>query len=319
MSALVAVTGAILVLLPGAATAAAAAASAPAGTVTRGAATLSGIVAALNGHGGPAGTAWGVDEAADQVVLYVESDAAAGPARALLRYAAGFGSAVQVQRLPSEPDAAGPVATAVTLRAGDGIYGSGLGGARICSAGFPVITGSPLPPPPYAPNRVLTSGRCTSDYPGWYVGSAQGPYLGSTAGSNFPGTDYGVIAKSSGVAAVSAVNLYNGTSRPIYSSGDPYKDRPVCMSGVGSGLRCGKIIATNLTVNYCSGGYSCAVYGLAAANICSKDTDRGGPIFDGNTAVGLVSGRAGCSFFPVTYIQPVGPAMRAFNLFFPPA
>jgi len=62
------------------------------------------------------------------------------------------------------------------------------------------------------------------------------------------------------------------------------------------------------------------VYGLAAANICSTNTDRGGPIFDGNTAVGLVSGRGNsCSFFPITYIQPVIQAMRAYNLFFPPA
>jgi hypothetical protein len=183
-----------------------------------------------------------------------------------------------------------------------------------------VITGNPLPPPPYAANRVLISGQCSGDFPSWYVGSSSGAFLGSTAGSSYPRTDYGLIAKASGINAVSAVNLYNGTTRPIYSSGDAYQNRPVCMSGVGSHYRCGKIIGTNLTVNFGSGGISATVYGLAAANFCSTSTDRGGPVFDGNTAVGLISGRLGsCTFYPWTYIQPVRAAMQAYGLFFPPA
>ncbi len=317
ISVLVAVAGAVLLLLP----TPVAAHSSP---VARGVGSVNGIVEALNRHGGPPGTAWGVDEAANQVVVYVEADAAAAPTGALLRYAARFGGAVRVLRLPAEPETAGTIAAnssaaVTTLRAGDGIYEVGLGGSTLCSAGFPVITGSPLPPPPYAPNRVLTSGQCSSTFPSWYVGSASGPYLGSTDAALFPRTDYGVIAKSAGVPAVSAVNLYNGTSRPIYSSGDPYQNRPVCLSGVGSGYRCGKVTGTNITANYGSGGVSLTVYGLAAVNICTKNSDRGGPVFDGNTAVGLVSKSVLCFLSPITYVQPVGPAMHSSNLFFPPA
>ena len=332
MRALVAVTGAVLLLLTGAASATAAA-PAQVGAGTRGVAVLNGIVEALNRHGGPGGTAWGVDETADQVVLYVESTAAEAPTRALLRYAATFGGAVRVQRLLSEPDpapAAAPLAptpsadssvAAVTLRAGDGVYGvSGLGSPVTCSSGFNVITSTPLPPPPYAANRILMSGQCTGGYPAWYLGNASGPFLGYTSASNFPRTDYGVVGKASGVSAISSVNLYNGTTRPIYSSGDAYKNRSVCASGVGSRYRCGVITAVNLTVNYCSSPYSCPVYGLAAGSFCSVNSDRGGPVFDGNTAVGLVSGRAGsCSFLRITYIQPIGPVMSANKFFFPPA
>jgi Alpha-lytic protease prodomain len=317
MSVLIAVSGAALVLLP-------TIAAAHSSQVARGVGSLNGIVEALNRHGGPPGTAWGVDEVAGQVVVFVEAGAAAGPTRALLRYAAGLDGAVRVMMLLAEAETVGTVAAdslvaVTTLRAGDGIYAVGLGGSTLCSAGFPVITGSPLPPPPYAPNRVLTSGQCSSTYPSWYVGGATGPYLGSTDASLFPGTDYGVIAKSAGVPAVSAVNLYNGTSRPIYSSGDPYLNRSVCVSGVGSGYRCGKVTATNITANYGSGGVNLTVHGLAAVNICTKNSDRGGPVFDGNTAVGLISKSVVCGLSPITYVQPVRPAMHASNLFFPPA
>lgn len=153
-----------------------------------------------------------------------------------------------------------------------------------------------------------------------YCSGAGGAFLGYTDAANFPRTDYGVVSRAAGVSAISSVNLYNGTTRPIYSSGDAYKNRSVCASGVGSRYRCGVINAVNLTVNYCSSPYSCPVYGLAAATLCSVNSDRGGPVFDGNTAVGLVSGRAGsCSFFPITYIQPIGPVMSANKFFFPPA
>jgi len=295
--------------------------------LVRSAGTVDGIVEALNRHGGPPGTAWGVD-ASGHVTIFVEAGAAAGPTDALLGYAARFGSAIRVTRLPAEPasgaelvarsDAAAAVAV-TTLRAGDGIVASGLGGTVLCSAGFPVITSNPTPPPPYAPNRVLTSGQCSSVFPGWYVGSISGPFLGSTAVAAFPRTDYGVIAKSASVPAISAVNLYNGTTRPIYSSGDPFMNRPVCFAGVGSGYRCGKIVGTNMTVNYGSGGTSAVVYGLAAVNLCTKNSDRGGPVFDGNTAVGLVSRVGVCVISPFSYVQPVRPAMQANGLFFPPA
>lgn len=291
--------------------------------------TLNGIVDALNRHGGPSGTAWGVDEQAGQVVLYVSAEA---PAQSLLRYAAGFGRSVRVVHVPSSPDetspaassqalaASGPSVMATTVRAGDRIYGSGgLGGAVTCTAGFAVMTSNPLPPPPYAANRFLISGQCASGYHSWYLNGSGGVYIGSTAAANFPRTDYGVIAKAAGINALSEVNLRNGTYRRITSSGDAYKNRPVCLVGAGSGLRCGTITATNLTVNYGQDPYVFNVYGLAAANICTTGIDRGGPVFDGNTAVGLISGRLGSScLLSITYIQPVRPAMQAHSLFFPP-
>jgi streptogrisin B len=309
----VAVASAVSLLIP---------AGAAQASPSRDVASLNRIIDSLNRHGGPPGTAWGVDASAGHVVLFIEAGAESKPVAALLNYATGFGAAVRVLRVPavSEPASMAPASLAVaTLRAGDSIWAVGLGGSIQCSAGFPVITSNPLPPPPYAPNRVMTSGQCSSTFPAWYVGSTSGPYLGSTAEANFPRTDYGVIAKSASVPAVSEVNLYNGTYRKIYSSGDPYQNRLVCLTGVTAHNRCGKVIGTNLTANYGSGGVSATVYGLAAVNICTSSNDRGGPVYDGNTAVGLISKAVTCAFSPITYIQPVSPAMTASHLFFPPA
>lgn len=271
--------------------------------VSRGGDVLRGIIRELDRRGGPVGTAWGIDDSTNQVVVMIPDGAVTQPGiDGLLAAAGAHGDAVRVERVPGSLD--------VDLRGGEAIFNASSGSR--CSAGFNVIPGWPEPSPPDGGSRVLTAGHCTVGFPSWRVGSIGGPYLGPTIGASFPGNDYGIIRNDGGQPLPRTVNLYNGSSQTITSGGDPYLNRPVCKSGSTTRLTCGRITATNVTVTYASG----TVYGLARGNLCANGGDSGGPWFEGPTAVGLHSGSN--RLCPGTALmQPVGEAMRAYNVFFP--
>jgi len=271
--------------------------------VTRSSESLLAIKRALDKRGGPPGTAWGIDDSTNQVVLIVSEGVPGAAATALTSAVAAHGNAVRVEHAP------GMFQT--DLQGGEAIFQ--IGGGR-CSAGFNVVPGWPGPYPPSGGNHTLTAGHCAVSFPGWRVGSSTGPYLGPTHGASFPGNDYGIIRKdsTSTVPLPRTINLYNGSSQVISNSGDPYLNRSVCKSGSTTGRTCGRITATNVTANYSQG----AVYGLARSNACANAGDSGGGYFEGTTAVGLHSGsNRQCPGY--TFLQPVREAMQAFNMFFP--
>jgi streptogrisin D len=237
------------------------------------------------------GTAWYVDTAAHQVVLSISGGAKGARLDALLATAARHGSAVRVERLPGT--------LTNYIRGGDAIY---TGGAR-CSLGFNVRNSS-------LTYFFLTAGHCTNIGSTWTL--ANGTVIGTRAGTSFPGNDYGIVRYTN--AAIShpgTVNLYNGTSRDITGAGNAFVGQSACRSGSTTHVHCGSVTATNATVNYPQG----TVTGLIRTNICAEPGDSGGPLFSGNTALGLTSGGSGnCTFGGTTFFQPVTEPLGVYGV-----
>ncbi len=260
-------------------------AGATAKVVTRSAADLAAVTGAL-AKAKVAGTAWGVDPRTNQVVLTVTSAAPAAKAATLLATAKRYGSAVKVQR--------SGVGYTPQLQGGDAIY-TDTGGR--CSAGFNTTGG------------VVTAGHCTAGYPSWTVSG--GGYLGESAGSSFPGNDYGLISNS-GQPASPSVNLYGSGSQTITGAGDAVVGQSICKSGSTTGLTCGTVQAVNVTVNYAEG----SVYGMVQTNACTQPGDSGGSWFSGSTAIGITSGGTigGCGAGFQSFFQPVTEALGAYGV-----
>ena len=259
------------------------ASGADAKVVSRSTADLNKVTAALPRT---AGTSYGVDTKTNQVVVTITKGASATGAKALTDAAAKYGTAVRVQR-----SGAGYT---TQLQGGDAIYTDS--GGR-CSAGFNTTGG------------VVTAGHCTAGYPSWTVSG--GGYLGESAGSSFPGNDYGLVTNS-GQPASGSVNLYGSGSQAITGAGDAVVGQSICKSGSTTGLTCGTVQAVNVTVNYAEG----SVYGTVQTNTCTQPGDSGGSWFSGSTAIGITSGGTigGCGAGFQSFFQPVTEALSAYGV-----
>jgi streptogrisin D len=226
-------------------------------------------------------TAWGMDPATGDVVVTV-SDAAqrAGVAR-LLDTAGGYGAPVRVRHTAG-------LLSEQQLLGGDSMDN----GDVFCSAGFNVVKDGQ----PY----VLTAGHCTSSMKTWKG-------VGPSVASNFPSTDFGLVRNDSARPAPGAVDLYNGSSQPITGVGTATVGEHVCASGMATGYTCGTVTAVNQTVDYGDGQ---VVHGLIETNVHTDHGDSGGPLFDGSTALGTVSGGDGTT----DYFQPVAAELTAYGV-----
>jgi streptogrisin D len=258
--------------------------------VTRGAAQLRGAVGALDASARVPGTAWYVDPATDRVVVTVDESVTGAALARVTAVTSRYGAAVRVER------AAGLLRT--TIAGGDAIYGS----SYRCSLGFNVHSGSTY--------YFLTAGHCGNLAATWYSNSSHTSVLGTRSGTSFPTNDYAIIKFASGVAHPSTVDLYSG-SRSITSAADAYVGESVSRSGSTSHVHSGSVTGLNATVNYAEG----TVYGMIRTNVCAEGGDSGGPLFSGNTAVGLTSGGSGnCTSGGTTYFQPVTEALSAYGV-----
>lgn len=228
-------------------------------------------------------TAYGVDPVTDQLVVTV-GRGAGGPGLARLLGAAGaLGDLARVRYTP------GPLRE--HLADGDEIST----GEIVCSAGFNVHRGGQ--------DYLVDAGHCTAGLPFW-----QG--VGPSVDSRFPGTDYGLIRNDSGDAP-GVVDTYNGGAQPITRAGNAQVGENVCKSGRTTGLTCGTVTALNQTVNYDDGhGGVQSVHGLIQTNVVCDHGDSGGPLFDGSTGLGTVSGGDGTT----DYFQPLPPALAAYGV-----
>lgn len=224
-------------------------------------------------------TAWGIDPKTDKVVLTL-SDATPDAGAAALRDAAKrFGESVRIEHI-SQP-------LTEHVYGGDRI----TTGQIICSAGFNVVSGGQ--------NYVITAGHCTQGLPSW-----QG--IGPSVDSSFGGNDYGLIRNDSS-SAPGAVDLYNGSAQPITSVGSPSVGEQVCKSGQTTGLTCGTVQALNQTVHYADGT---TVSGLIQTDVYCDHGDSGGPLFDGSTGLGTVSG----GNTSTEYFQPLAEAVNSYGV-----
>ncbi|MET8578407.1 S1 family peptidase [Streptomyces sp. NPDC005012] len=264
------------------------AAGASARIVENSVAELERAAAALKSDADIAGTSWVADPKTNKLVVTADRTVSAAEWDALSVIVADLGGTAELRRTEGE--------FTRFVTGGDAITG---GGGR-CSLGFNVTVGGVA--------HFLTAGHCTESVAAW---SAGGTVIGSTAGSSFPGNDYGLVKYTASVAHPSTVNLYNGSTQAITRAGDATVGQSVTRSGSTTGLHSGSVTGLNATVNYGGGDI---VSGLIQTNVCAEPGDSGGSLFSGGTALGLTSGGSGdCASGGTTFFQPVTEALSAYG------
>jgi streptogrisin B len=235
-----------------------------------------------------AGTAWGVDPAAHQVVVSVDSSVRGSRLAAVRSVVARLGTAARLRTVAG--------LFHVDITGGDAIYGS----RYRCSLGFNVISGST--------HYFLTAGHCGKAEKKWWTSADHSTYLGATVSATFPGKDYALVKYDP------SYTDYPGTvgSQDIDHAANAYVGESVTRRGSTTGIHSGKVTALNVTVRYQGGG---TVRGLIQTTVCAEPGDSGGPLYDHTAALGLTSGGSGdCKSGGTTFFQPVTDALSAYNV-----
>ncbi|RFU87300.1 S1 family peptidase [Streptomyces triticagri] len=235
-----------------------------------------------------AGTAWNVDPKTNRLVVTVDSTVSQAEINEIKRAAGAQAGALDIERTPGK--------FSKLISGGDAIYAS----SWRCSLGFNVRSGSTY----YA----LTAGHCTEGAGTWYTNSGKTTTLGPTAGSSFPGNDYGLVRYSN-----SSLD-HPGTvgNQDITSAANATVGMSVTRRGSTTGIHSGSVTGLNATVNYGGGD---VVYGMIRTNVCAEPGDSGGPLYSGTRAIGLTSGGSGnCSSGGTTFFQPVTEALSAYGV-----
>ncbi|MFI9766158.1 S1 family peptidase [Streptomyces sp. NPDC052415] len=234
-----------------------------------------------------AGTAWAEDQRTGTLRIHADSTVTATDLARLRQLVARSGSAITLERQDGR--------LRTLLSGGDAVYASG----GRCSAGVNVRSGTTY--------YFVTAGHCTGTAATWYTSSAQTMAIGPTAGTSFPGNDFGVVRYAN--TAVPRPGTIGTVD--ITGTASAYVGQSVCRRGATTGVRCGVVTALNVTVNY-SGG---VVYGLIRTNICAEPGDSGGPLYAGDKVLGILSGGSGnCTTGGTTYYQPIQEALTTYGL-----
>ncbi|MFF0109021.1 MULTISPECIES: S1 family peptidase [Streptomyces] len=235
------------------------------------------------------GTAWAVDSKTNRVVVTVDSTVSEAEIAKIKQEAGADADALQIKRTPGQ--------FTKLIQGGDAIYAS----SWRCSLGFNVRSSSGV-------EYFLTAGHCTDGAGTWYSNSARTTAIGTTAGSSFPGNDYGLVRYT---GSVSRPGTANGVD--ITSAATPSVGTTVIRDGSTTGTHSGRVTALNATVNYGGGDI---VSGLIQTTVCAEPGDSGGSLYGSNgTAYGLTSGGSGnCSSGGTTFFQPVTEALSAYGV-----
>ncbi|MEV5172652.1 S1 family peptidase [Streptomyces flaveolus] len=232
------------------------------------------------------GISWGYDKRGGLLVT-ADSTVSRADLATLKRTAARYGDAVRVERT------AGTFSPKVDP--GDPVYGVGGPWLYTCSLGFNVVKNGTY--------YFLTAGHCAKDVSTWYADQNRNTLIGSNVGYSFPGDDYALVR-------------YDNTSLSHsggYTAANAYVGETVTRDGVTTGVHSGTVTALNATVRYGQGGGT--VYGLIQTTVCAEHGDSGGPLYDGNKAIGLTSGGSGdCTSGGTTFFQPVTEALSVYGV-----
>ncbi|GAA3900167.1 S1 family peptidase [Streptomyces sp. NPDC003631] len=236
-----------------------------------------------------AGTAWAVDPTTNRVVVTVDSTVSKAEIAKIREEAGGNAGALTIKHTSGKFNK--------LISGGDAIYAS----SWRCSLGFNVQDSS-------GNYYFLTAGHCTDGAGTWWSNSSHTTTLGTTAGSSFPGNDYGIVRyTNTSVTKSGAVG-----SQDITSAATPSVGTTVYRRGSTTGTHSGRVTALNATVNYGGGDI---VSGLIQTTVCAEPGDSGGPLYGGSTAYGLTSGGSGnCTSGGTTFFQPVTEALSAYGV-----
>ncbi|MBB4680304.1 S1 family peptidase [Crossiella cryophila] len=163
---------------------------------------------------------------------------------------------------------------------------------------------------------VLTAGHCTEG-----GGTVRGPggTIGTVSRTSFPSNDYGTIRVRENDARITPrVDRYSeGSDVRVEGSAVVGINGRVCRSGSTTGWHCGRVQATDQTVNYGNGNI---VHGLTRTDACGEPGDSGGsfvsrPESGRVQAQGLLSGGSGnCRQGGTTFFQPVREVLNRYGL-----
>ncbi|ADJ46903.1 serine protease [Amycolatopsis mediterranei S699] len=231
---------------------------------------------------------WRADPRAGSVVVTVRPGARGADVDAFLARAAKAGPVTVATAPAAEPFSAGTVG-------GDPYY---INGNTRCSIGFSVQGG------------FVSAGHCGgagSSVVGW-----DGSWMGTFAGSSFPGNDYSFIRIGGGWWTAPVVLGWGTVSDALVrGSWVAPVGTSVCRSGSTTHWHCGTVEGQNETVNYAQG----AVYQMTRTNVCAEPGDSGGSFITGDQAQGVTSGGWGnCSSGGETWFQPVNEILQTFGV-----
>lgn len=232
-------------------------------------------------------TGWYVDPASNSVVVRATDPGAA-------ESFAGDLGAVRVEQVDRAPQLMADLVGGEALNEENG---------GRCSIGFSVTDG--------VTDFVLTAGHCTS-LGGVWSGRDMTP-IGPVERTSFPGDDYGLVRVDNPVWMLSPRVASSGGSTAVTGAAPAPVGASVCSAGSTSGVKCGRLLATDQTVNYGGGE---VVSDLLRTDLCSLGGDSGGPLVAGTEAQGVLSGGTTCFliFQGESYFQPVGEVLAANGL-----
>jgi streptogrisin B len=236
------------------------------------------------------GTAWAVDSKTNRVVVTVDSTVSQAEIAKIKQQAGGNADALTIKRTSGTFQK--------YISGGDAIYAS----SWRCSLGFNVRDSS-------GNYYFLTAGHCTDGAGTWWSNSSHTTTLGSTAGSSFPGNDYGIVRYTN----TSITKSGTVGSVDITRAATPSVGTTVYRRGSTTGTHSGRVTALNATVNYGNGDI---VYGMIQTTVCAEPGDSGGPLYStSGIAYGLTSGGSGnCTSGGTTFFQPVTEALSAYGV-----
>ncbi|WP_406305887.1 S1 family peptidase [Streptomyces sp. NBC_00885] len=236
-----------------------------------------------------AGTAWLIDKTTNTLVVTADSTVSQAQIAKIKKEAGANAGAIRIERTAGK--------FSKLISGGDAIYAT----SWRCSLGFNVRSSS-------GTYYFLTAGHCTDGNPPWYTNSSRTTSIGPTAGSSFPGNDYGIVRYSN--TSLSHPGMVG--SQDITSAANATVGMSVCRRGSTTGIHCGSVTGLNATVNYGGGDI---VYGMIRTNVCAEPGDSGGSLYSGSRAIGLTSGGSGnCSSGGTTFFQPVTEALSAYGV-----
>jgi streptogrisin D len=264
------------------------AAGAVAKTVENSTAKLTAAARVLKQRATIPGTSWSVDPRANQLLVTVDNTVTGAKWRQVEAVVTSLGDGTaRIHR------SMGRYGTLVA--GGEAVFG---GGPR-CSLGFNVVkAGKPF---------FLTAGHCGAAIANW-SDSQNGVQIGRTRATTFPGAaDFALVQYTdAGADHPSVVDLGKGRVQQITRAADPTVGQSVVSTGSTTGVHNGTVTGLDATVNYPEG----TVTGLIQTDICAEPGDSGGPLFSGDTALGLTSGGSGdCTTGGETFFQPVTAAL----------
>ncbi|WP_457031619.1 S1 family peptidase [Kitasatospora sp. P5_F3] len=265
-------------------------------TVAHTEAALDRTKAAIDAHSrrssAPAGvSSWRVDPRRGAVVVEVATGARQDARVEAFIAAAGAAGPVVVE----ETSGRTPQTFSAGTVGGDPYY---INGNTRCSIGFSVHGG------------FVSAGHCGgagSSVVGW-----DGSWMGTFAGSTFPGNDYSYIQIGGGWWTAPVVLGWGTVSDALVrGSWEAPVGSSVCRSGSTTHWHCGTVLGRNETINYSAG----AVYGMTRTSVCAEPGDSGGSFITGDQAQGVTSGGWGdCRSGGQTWFQPVNPILWRYGL-----